>query len=494
MPIAYSYKRFSSDAQSQGDSLRRQTELATRYIDEHPELDLVLDTALNLTDLGVSAFKGDNMTTGALGTFLAAVYQGHIPKGSYLLIEAFDRFSRQQANLAAGALFNLVNSGIVVVTLNNRQVFRAEDFSDGTAGLVAFMGAFIAMEGAHREQVNKGKRIAAAWSNKWVQLKADIAAGKKPKALTKLRPFWLDEDLKPIKAKVAVLRDIFDKRGNQGWGKVAIATYLNDSKIPTPKGATLADGTPKAWNASTVDKLLASKAPAGVFVNAHGEEIEGYYPSVVDEVTYTKVRALAGVPVAKGQTVTKRHPLTGLVKHLQCGQVLRRINKGAKGGAVKMVCLHCKDEHTGVSPSKPFTLMLQAVEVALRGLEHSSVEDVKEATTLELLELEASLSGWDEEVSESYDTFKRIKTVEAKNKYEAALVGLADARKALAELRSSNLAIVLNMEDQALLKHQARIGAAPAVIRSAVWDSTEDTLEITSLSKRKSKVWLEQIR
>jgi hypothetical protein len=85
MPIAYSYKRFSSDAQSQGDSLRRQTELAQKYIDNHPELGLILDTALNLTDLGVSAFRGDNMTTGALSDFLAAVYQGHIPPGSYCM-------------------------------------------------------------------------------------------------------------------------------------------------------------------------------------------------------------------------------------------------------------------------------------------------------------------------------------------------------------------------------------------------------------------------
>ena len=486
MPIAYSYKRFSSDAQSQGHSLLRQTELAQRYIDENPELGLVLDTALNMTDLGVSAYKGNNMTTGALGTFIKAVYQGHIPEGSYLLLESFDRFSRQQWTIAAVELLNLTNLGIVVVTLNNKQTYKRSDLGDNNNALGTFIGAFIAMEGAHNEQKQKGKRIEAAWANKWVQLKADVAAGRKPKALTKNRPFWLDEDLKPIKSKVDVLRDIFDKRGNYGWGKAAIAAYLNDNKISTPKGKTLEDGTPKQWNPSTVDKLLASKAPAGVFVNAYEEEIDGYYPAVVDEVTFTKVRALAGGPTVKGQDVTKRHPLTGLVRHLQCGQVLRRVNKGSKGGAIKLACIHCKT-------SRPFTLMLHAVEVTLRGLEHSSLEDVKEATTLELLELEASLSGWDEEVSQSYDTFRRIKTVEAKNKYEAALVGLADARKALAELRSSNLAIVLNMEDQALLKHQARIGAAPAVIKSAVWDSTEDTLEITSLSKRKSKVWLEQI-
>jgi DNA invertase Pin-like site-specific DNA recombinase len=487
MPIAYSYKRFSSDAQSQGDSLRRQTELAARYIEEHPELNLVLDTALNLTDLGVSAFKGDNMASGALGKFLEAVYLGHIPRGSYLLIEAFDRFSRQQANIAANELLSLVNKGIVVVTLNNRQVFREEDFSDGTSGLVAFMGAFIAMEGAHREQVNKGKRIAAAWSNKWRQVKEDIAAGRRPsKLLTKLRPFWLDENLMPIKAKVAVLRDIFEKRGHQGWGKVAIANYLNDYKIPTPKGAVLADGTPKPWNASTVDKLLASKAPVGVFVNAHGEEIDGYYPSIVDEVTYTKVRALAGAPVAKGQDASKRHPLTGLVTHLQCGQVLRRINKGTSGGAIKLTCIHCKC-------SKPFKLMLHGVEIALRGLEYSSSDEADNATTFELLENESAVFGWEEELEDSYDTFKRIKTVEAKARYERALVALSAARKALDELRSSNMAIVFNMEEQALSKHQAGIGAAPSVIKTCVWDSKEDTLEIISLSRRKSKICLKSI-
>jgi hypothetical protein len=285
---------------------------------------------------------------------------------------------------------------------------------------------------------------------------------------------------------VAVLRDIFDKRGNQGWGKVAIANYLNDNKIPTPKCKTLADGTPKKWNASTVDKLLASKAPAGVFVNTYGQEFDGYYPSVVDEVTFTKVKALRLTPTVKGQDVSNRHPLTGLVRHLQCGQVLRRINKGASGGVVKMVCLQCK-------VSKPFTLMLHAVEVCLRGLEHADLEDVADATTLELLEMEASVWGYEEDLEDSYDTFKRIKTVDAKARYEASLVALSDAKKALAELRGSNMVIMINMEDQAILKHQSRIGAAPFVSHRCVWDSVEDTLEITSLSKRKSGTTLDSL-
>ena len=58
MPIAYSYLRFSSEKQGKGDSLRRQRELALNYIERNPELELELDTTLNLTDAGLSAYKG----------------------------------------------------------------------------------------------------------------------------------------------------------------------------------------------------------------------------------------------------------------------------------------------------------------------------------------------------------------------------------------------------------------------------------------------------
>jgi hypothetical protein len=58
MPIAYSYKRFSSNAQEGNDSIRRQTAAAKRFVEEHPEYKLVLDTTLTLVDAGVSAYKG----------------------------------------------------------------------------------------------------------------------------------------------------------------------------------------------------------------------------------------------------------------------------------------------------------------------------------------------------------------------------------------------------------------------------------------------------
>ena len=53
MSTAYSYIRFSSTRQEEGDSLRRQIEAASKYAEQN---NLSLDTTLNLRDLGVSAF------------------------------------------------------------------------------------------------------------------------------------------------------------------------------------------------------------------------------------------------------------------------------------------------------------------------------------------------------------------------------------------------------------------------------------------------------
>jgi hypothetical protein len=50
-PKAYSYKRFSTPAQSEGDSLRRQTAMAQAWADREG---VPLDTELKLTDEGVS--------------------------------------------------------------------------------------------------------------------------------------------------------------------------------------------------------------------------------------------------------------------------------------------------------------------------------------------------------------------------------------------------------------------------------------------------------
>lgn len=105
---AFSYLRFSSAAQAAGDSLRRQLALAEEWAAKHPEIEL--DTTTR--DLGVSAYKGEHRVKGALAAFLKRVEQGQIPPGSFLLIEAFDRLSRENETVA-----------INLLTANAMQVF-----------------------------------------------------------------------------------------------------------------------------------------------------------------------------------------------------------------------------------------------------------------------------------------------------------------------------------------------------------------------------------
>ena len=62
------YIRWSSEAQTGRDSLRRQLESAQRYAEEHRLL--IVETII---DEAVSAFSGNHLTKGRLGEFIRRV-------------------------------------------------------------------------------------------------------------------------------------------------------------------------------------------------------------------------------------------------------------------------------------------------------------------------------------------------------------------------------------------------------------------------------------
>ncbi|WHW84172.1 recombinase family protein [Citrobacter freundii] len=88
MKKLYSYIRWSSQKQTVGTSLARQTEAARKYATENG-----LEYA-EIRDAGISAFKGKNITHGALGSFIQAVKDGVIEKDSTIFIENLDRLTR----------------------------------------------------------------------------------------------------------------------------------------------------------------------------------------------------------------------------------------------------------------------------------------------------------------------------------------------------------------------------------------------------------------
>ena len=153
-PTAYSYVRMSTQQQLKGDSLRRQLERSREYAAEN---NLRLDDTLH--DIGVSAYTGANVRSGALGQFLQLVQSGQIKRGSYLLVESLDRLSRLQVRNALGPFIELINAGITIVTLADKQVYSDATVDENWTQL---MMSLAIMSRAHEESQTKSDRLQRA--------------------------------------------------------------------------------------------------------------------------------------------------------------------------------------------------------------------------------------------------------------------------------------------------------------------------------------------
>ncbi|WP_222875762.1 recombinase family protein [Terrihabitans soli] len=321
----------STDIQLKGDSLRRQMELSRRYAAQH-DLQLVEDT---YNDIGISAFKGANVSGGALGKFLQAVKDKRIPWGSYLLVESLDRISREKPMLALATFTEIVRNGVSIVTLADNHVYPA-----GETDTPQLIYSIVVMGRAHDESRMKSSRISAAWNNKRAN-----AANRK---LTAQCPAWLEmnEDrasFRVLADRADVVRRIF-RESQSGIGNYSIARRLNEEKI-APFGRS------KGWQTSYIAKILNNRAVLGEFQPHHfvdgarvpdGEPVENYFPPVVDEELFFTAQGArnqrrAGGGGRRGPYISNL--FSGIASCDYCGGRMHFLNKGAgpKGGTY-LIC------------------------------------------------------------------------------------------------------------------------------------------------------------
>lgn len=336
-PKAYSYLRFSTPEQAQGDSFRRQTALAEAYAAQHG---LELDRTLRFADEGVSAFKGRNAATGALRKFLRAVEDGDIEDGSYLLVESLDRISRNAVTDAQGLFLQIIGMGINLVTLGDGKRYSTESVNNNPVDLIM---SLLVMIRAHEESATKSRRIKEAW----VGRRAKVSDGE---ILTGQVPAWLkveDGKIVSIPERAAVVQRIFALT-LEGWGRERIARTLNEEGV-APFGRS------SYWNYSYINKIQANPAVIGTLTTctlehegdkAYRKEAQAfpaYYPAVVDEETFARVQALrsgAGQPKVKGRAQVK-NILAGLAICPSCGSKMVRVSKGKapKSPYAYLVCM-----------------------------------------------------------------------------------------------------------------------------------------------------------
>lgn len=319
-PVAYSYVRFSTAKQELGDSLRRQVSLAEEYCKKH-NLEL---HHTSYRDLGVSAFKSKNVEKGALSAFIAAVESGKVAPGSYLVIEQFDRLSREDVGKALKLVLDLVHAGIVIVTLDDERVWNKHTVSDLTNLIIAI----VYMSRANNESVAKARRLQQAWAEKKRNAAANLTI------MTRECPRWLtvNEDKSAFivnEPKAESVRKVFDMKIN-GFGVVAIVRRANTEGWPVP-------GSGNTWHNSLVKRLLENRAVLGEYQPYSridekrvptGEPIPNFYPAILDENTFLRAQAAHDrKAVFPGRRDAHyRNFLQGMLK-CSCGASLVRKNK-----------------------------------------------------------------------------------------------------------------------------------------------------------------------
>jgi DNA invertase Pin-like site-specific DNA recombinase len=185
MRAAYSYKRFSSAGQIDGDSLDRQMEIARDWYNrEIAPLGIPLDESF--TDSGRSAYKGEHVGKhGDLGRFLAAIESGAVSKGSILIAENLDRISRQGPKIARVLLARIVDNGVDVhiVNIGKKLTYGWENRTEDS--VVVDMELSRAFKESERKSL---------------MIKAGLKAVKHDDDWCGILPFWLKKVYEPIAA------------------------------------------------------------------------------------------------------------------------------------------------------------------------------------------------------------------------------------------------------------------------------------------------------
>ena len=261
VPYAISYRRFSTPRQARGDSQRRQTDLTEEYC-KRRRLRLI-DTYL---DAGLSGYTGKNLNdSSALRSLLAAAKSGRFKSGTHLIVESLDRLSRREISTAIRLFLDILDCGLVIVTLiDGEEVFTKKRVDNDLTALII---AIVYLARANNESKNRSERALQAKRvarEKARERKIPITA-ECPRWLTLVgrgdkRHFVVDRD------RARIIEQIY-KMAASGIGQIQIASFLNEHDVPTLNDRA-------KWRAGMVSHVLRNQAVIGLLDGRSGAKPE----------------------------------------------------------------------------------------------------------------------------------------------------------------------------------------------------------------------------
>ncbi|WP_233854306.1 recombinase family protein [Paraburkholderia sp. HD33-4] len=300
VPRLFVYGRFSSARQEKGDSFERQMNYAHKWAADHG---YTVDEKLTMFDPGLSAYKNEHITKGALGVFLAALRDPKlnvVQPGDVLLVESLDRLSRAEPIDAQDQFNDIVRAGVTIVTSNDNQIYSRDGLARDPNRLFLALAVMIR---AHEESASKAKRIRSAYHAKcanWQKKPCRIKLGSDPDWVR-----WNEEtqafDLIPDRA--FGIRALFDLY-RDGYGPRRAFELMRERNIPIPKGIS---DTYRLYAVMSKRALIGEKTATVQGVEDQGIEtttytLPGYYPALLTEAEFASLQFLRG---QRGRRITK---------------------------------------------------------------------------------------------------------------------------------------------------------------------------------------------
>lgn len=432
---AISYQRISSTQQRDGTGLERQSKAAEQWCEDNGYTLL----SGEWVDSGLSGYTGQNIAEGALGRIVDGVSQGHIPKGTFLLVEQWDRFTRENHMEARQPIEALFRAGISIVTLNDGQVWNEQDYRKDLWLAVKLL---FSIDQAHRFSENLSRRLTAAWQTNTEKVKAGTR--KRSKAAPRWLEFrgTLDDGYFEVKPEVAAtVIEVYTRYAN-GETTYSIANDLRNRGVP------LISGKHTGWRQSNIRKIVSSKAPYGILELGKGrkndrvltgEVINDYFPRIVDEETQRKVlwrlnKPTAGLQSKGAPKVNTKAILTGLA-WFNAGdehgwqRATRAVDSKGKGTLVTMVTR----KYIGAQSYVEKRFLEGWAEIV-------SASDAE--ITHELTDIEAALTT-------AYTTLDLIQKSQSPRLIAAAQADVEELEEALREQRKATLLSSLDIPEEA---------------------------------------------
>lgn len=473
MATAYSYIRFSSKAQAEGDSLRRQLQRTEEWC--HAKK--VKLSKKNFEDLGISAFK--EKTRPSLDDLFTAIQNGSIVEGDYIILENLDRLSRQGIHHTQTILGQILASGVKVIDLTNGFELDKESMND----LVSVIRVALAADLAYQESKKKSERVLAAKANQRKCLREGKAVGKR-------LPFWISlGEGYELNSKAEVARDIIKQRA-AGVGFHRIAINLNNKRSDEMYKPPVAEH----WSDTTIRDVIKSRALYGSSVDMEGE-VENIFPALM---SFTEWQAIQAEKVGSAGGHTQHNHLARLVK-CECGAAMSKKIQKSKTKTktheyntwkcVASTSGACK--HTGVIRDLDIDVFKSLnhlkVDMKQASKELDSINKKIEKKTQKQQELEKALLEDDAPIS-ALTTAIRKATEELKQlRSERDALSIETDSELLVELKDD--AVAFNIELRKLVKNIVVIPVSSNMFRIKIHQHNGHIVNCTKMRKSQRSEW-----